>query len=79
MVSIKLKFRSSSNASKEGSLYYQVIYNRVVRQVATQYKIFPNEWDDEVENIIAKPPAIRCNYLESIKQTIRNDTNRFIV
>lgn len=77
MVSIKLKFRPSVNEGKEGSLYYQVIYNRVVRQVATQYKIFPNEWDDEVENIIVKPPAIRCNYLESIKQTVRNDTNRF--
>ena len=77
MVSIKLKFRASSKAGKEGSLYYQVIYNRVVRQVATQYKIFPNEWDDEVENIIVKPPAVRCNYLESIKQTVRNDTNRF--
>lgn len=77
MVSIKLKFRASSKAGKEGSLYYQVIYNRVVRQVATQYKIFPNEWDDEVENIIVKPPAVRCNYLESIKQAVRNDTNRF--
>ena len=77
MVSIRLKFRPSVNDGKEGSLYYQVIYNRVVRQVATQYKIFPNEWDDEVENIIVKPPAVRCNYLESIKQTVRNDTNRF--
>lgn len=77
MVSIRLKFRPSVNDGKEGSLYYQVIYNRVVRQVATQYKIFPNEWDDEVESIIVKPPAIRCNYLESIKQTLRHDTNRF--
>ena len=77
MVSIKLKFRPSVNEGKEGSLYYQVIYNRVVRQVATPYKIFPNEWDDEVESIIVKPPTIRCNYLESIKQTVRNDTNRF--
>ena len=47
MVSIRLKFRPSVNDGKEGSLYYQVIYNRVVRQVATQYKIFPNEWDDK--------------------------------
>ena len=77
MVSIKLKFRPSVNEGKEGSLYYQVIYNRVVRQIATPYKIFPNEWDDEVESIIVKPPAIRCNYLDSIKQTVRNDTNRF--
>ena len=77
MVSIKLKFRPSTNEGKEGSLYYQVIYNRVVRQVATQYKIFPNEWNPQIEDIIVKPTAIRCNYLESIKQTIRNDINRF--
>ena len=77
MVSIKLKFRPSTNKGKEGSLYYQVIYNRVVRQVATQYKIFPNEWNPEIEDIIVKPTATRCNYLESIKQTIRNDINRF--
>ncbi len=77
MVSIKLKFRPSINEGKEGSLYYQVIYNRVVRQVATPYKIFPNEWNPEIEDIIVKPPAVRCNYLESIKQTICNDINRF--
>lgn len=78
MVSIKLKFRPSTNEGKEGSLYYQVIYNRVVRQVTTPYKIFPNEWNPEIEDIIVKPPAVRCNYLESIKQTIRNDINRFL-
>ena len=77
MVSIKLKFRPSTNEGKEGSLYYQVIYNRVVRQVATPYKIFPNEWNPEIEDIVVKPPTVRCNYLESIKQTIRNDINRF--
>ena len=77
MVSIKLKFRPSTNEGKEGSLYYQVIYNRVVRQVAMPYKIFPHEWNPEIEDIIVKPPAIRSIYLESIKQTGRNDINRF--
>lgn len=77
MVSIKLKFRPSTNEGKEGSLYYQVIYNRVVRQVAMPYKIFPHEWNPEIEDVIVKPPAIRSNYLESIKQTVRNDINRF--
>lgn len=66
MVLIRLKFRPSLNDGKEGSLYYKVIYNRVVRQVAMQYKIFPNDWDDKVENIIVKLLAVRCNYLESI-------------
>lgn len=35
MASIKLKFRTSSVQEKEGRLYYQVIHNRVARQIHT--------------------------------------------
>ena len=40
MASVKVKFRPSSVNGKEGSIYYQVIYNRVVRQIRTDYRIF---------------------------------------
>lgn len=76
MVSIKLKFRASSIEGKEGSLYYQVIYNRVVRQISTPYRILFEEWDAEKEDIVVKPPSQRANYLESIKRCIRSDTER---
>ena len=46
MASIKVKFRPSSVNGKEGSIYYQVIHNRVVRQIRTDYRIFEREWDD---------------------------------
>ena len=45
MATIKVKFRASSVEMKEGSLYYQVIHNRLARQVHTGYKLFPSEWD----------------------------------
>lgn len=77
MVSIKLKFRASLKEGKEGSLYYQVIYNRMVRQIATPYKIFATEWEPVIEDLIIKPPSPRINYLESVKQTIRCDMDRF--
>lgn len=32
MATIKVKFRASSVEMKEGSLYYQVIHNRLARQ-----------------------------------------------
>ena len=32
MASVKVKFRPSSIDGKEGSIYYQVIHNRVVRR-----------------------------------------------
>ena len=54
MVSIKLKFRASSKAGKEGSLYYQVIYNRMVRQISTPHKIFTEEWNPDIEDLIIK-------------------------
>lgn len=40
MASVKVKFRPSTIGDKEGTLYYQVIHNRVVRQIYTDYKLF---------------------------------------
>lgn len=37
MATIRTKFRSSSAEGREGALYYQVIHNRVVRQISTGY------------------------------------------
>lgn len=39
MASVKVKFRPSTVNGKEGTLYYQVIHNRVVRQINTEYKL----------------------------------------
>ena len=36
MTSIKVKFRPSATDGKEGSIYYQVIRNRAVRQTGTE-------------------------------------------
>ena len=40
MASVKVKFRPSTVNGREGTLYYQVIHNRVVRQINTEYKLF---------------------------------------
>ena len=45
MASIKVKFRPSTASGREGSIYYQVIHGRIVRQVKTDYRIFDTEWD----------------------------------
>lgn len=51
MASVKVKFRPSTIEGKEGSIYYQIIQNRVIRQLKTDYRIFTVEWD-ETENCI---------------------------
>lgn len=45
MATVKVKFRASSVKTREGTLYFQVIHNRVARQVTTDHKLFPSEWD----------------------------------
>ena len=50
--SIKVKFRPSTVEGKEGGIYFQIIHNRVVRQLNTDYKIFATEWDAEAESVI---------------------------
>ena len=43
MASVKVKFRPSTVDGKEGRIYYQVIQNRVARQLRTDYRIFKDE------------------------------------
>lgn len=54
MATVKLKYRSSCVANKEVSLYYQVIHNRVARQINTLYRIMPHEWDSDNTAIICR-------------------------
>lgn len=46
MASIKVKFRPSTVAGHEGTIYYQIIHERKVRQLLSPYKILPEEWNE---------------------------------
>ena len=74
MASIKVKFRPSTNENKEGTIYYQVIQNRVIRQLKTDYRLFMHEWNEEENSIIATNNS-RQNYLQSIEERIDWDIN----
>lgn len=69
MTSIKIKFRPSTVEDKEGCIYFQIIHNRVVRQLNTDYHIFANEWDATEECIIMNENryAVLCNIKEHLK------------
>ena len=66
MTSIKVKFRPSTVDGKEGVLYFQIIHNRVVRQLNTDYKVFAEEWDAESESIVIN--GNRSNFLLGIQE-----------
>ena len=78
MASVKVKFRPSSVNGKEGSIYYQVIHNRVVRQIRTDYRIFESEWNDKISAVIipAWTSIDRKNYLQSVISSIEWDIKR---
>ena len=75
MASIKVKFRPSTNANKEGTIYYQIIQNRVIRQLKTDYRLFMHEWNDAENTIIATNDS-RQNYLTSIEECVDWDIKR---
>ena len=75
MASIKVKFRPSTNENKEGTIYYQIIQNRVIRQLKTDYRLFVHEWN-EVESSIIITNSSQQYYLTSIEERIDWDIKR---
>lgn len=65
MVSIKLKFRPSTIDGKEGTIYYQVIKNRVVRRIKTDYRIFTSEWNDKSCKLVFECPDNLYHYSQN--------------
>lgn len=76
MTSIKVKFRPSTVAANEGTIYYQIIHERKVRQLLSNYKVFPHEWDDNRSIVIYSPQSERKPFILSIRERIRWDVER---
>ena len=72
MASIKLKFRAHTDSTKEGALYFQVIHDRVVKQVKTDYRIYSHEWDTQRGEIVKEYPfaAERNEALKIIRDKV---------
>lgn len=77
MATVKVKLRASSVNDKEGSIYYQIIHNRMARQVTTGYKLQVGEWDEKHHNIIIAHGSERTHLLISLREKIRWDKERF--
>lgn len=78
MATVKVKYRSSVVIDKEGTIYYQVIHKRVIRQIKTDYRIFANEWDEQSDAIVVTTNS-RTDILYSIKERINRDVKRLNV
>ena len=76
--SVRIKLRASSVDGKEGTLYYQVIHNRTVRQIGTDYRLHATEWHQDDEKIAPGKCANdeRRDYLRELTERIRSDKLR---
>ena len=59
---------------KEGGLYFQIIHNRVVRQLNKDYKVFAVEWDANSETVMTN--GDRVNIVNAIKERLAWDMAR---
>ena len=57
MATTRFKFRASSVSGKQGTLFIQVIHQRVARQVSTKYKLYPKEWDAGTQSVVIPKDA----------------------
>lgn len=78
MTTVKVKFRASTVPTREGTVFYQVIHDRVPRQINTGYKLFPPEWDRLHAGVLLPPDTgqSRHAYLVMLRSRIAEDTAR---
>lgn len=78
MTSVRVKFRPSIVSGNEGSVFYQIIHKRVIRQIPTAYKIRTSEWDQPTSSIIvpAGCSAARARYLHDAAENVRREVAR---
>ncbi len=77
MATVKVKWRLSTIEGKAGTIYYQIIHNRVVRQLKTEYRIFPDEWNDTDGTFtMINIKSERIGILSSIQERINWDLKR---
>ncbi|MDE6397197.1 MAG: site-specific integrase [Muribaculaceae bacterium] len=76
MASIKLKFKPSTLKDREGTVYYQIVHERRVRQLYTKYHLFIDEWDDNKSSVKIVADRDRCAFLQSVREKISRDVER---
>lgn len=76
MTSIRYKFRPSAVEAQAGRIYFQIIHQRKPRQIITEYKIFPQEWDEKRGQIIVPTDSSRRAQILTLRKLIRQDIER---
>lgn len=76
MASIKVKFKPSTVADHEGTIFYQILHDRKQRQLFSNYHVFPAEWDENRSMVMTSQKSERKSFILSIRERIRWDVER---
>ncbi|MDE7396859.1 MAG: site-specific integrase [Muribaculum sp.] len=76
MATFKVKFCSEKCTGKAGRIYFQVIHERKIRWLTTEYEIFPDEWDSRNSRLIMNCRNERSQLLLQYKEQIYSDARR---
>lgn len=78
MATVKTKLRLSTVAGRPSSIIYQITHRRIVRQITTDYKVFPEDCNTGVSMIISVNDEAmgRLRVPRIISQKIRWDLQR---
>ena len=78
MATTKFKLRASTVSGKQGTLIIQVIHKRMVRQLSTKYKLYPEEWDARRQSVVIHEHTAthRCLYLQTVHEAVQLDASR---
>lgn len=81
MATIKLKYRPSSVKGKDGTLFFQIIHQRQVRQIYTGLRVSDAEWDAEeaLVNLPSGTSVERTKYLVSIKGLLKECQKKLLL
>lgn len=76
MTTVKTKLRPSTVAGRPGSIIFFVTRHRVVRQITTDYKVFPHEWDEKHSKLVPVVGDERMEAIRLVTQKLRWDMEK---
>ena len=78
MTSIRVKYRPSTAAGREGTVYYQIIHNRTVRRFMSSHTLRDDEWDKRNECVAGGSPGdiAHTTRLRAVRFSISRDLDR---
>lgn len=78
MATVKVKFRPSTVADRPGTIVYFITHHRIIKQITTEYKVFPDEWDEKQSKLVIPLRSGREKAVRIIAQRIHKDMERLI-